>query len=181
MSLWLKASHATVTKPLSNPSPGLQAHERAHQAWNPPGTCPPPSISPDTCMAYFTISSGPGSNVTALEGSLLTTQAERVHAVHSWSLTLLHWPALHLSEPDIMLNFNYPFMVGFSYLEAHEGRYFVLFDAISLTPRAPTALNTCLCTQAYQHPHLHREKQRGKTETGLKSAPLSFWKPHITS
>ena len=41
-------------------------------------------------------------------------------------------------------------------------------------PRALTALNTCLCTQAYQHPHLQREKLRGKTEMGLKSAPLSF-------
>lgn len=57
-------------------------------------------------------------------------------------------------------------MVCFSYPEADEGRYFALFDAISLIPRALTALNTRLCTRAHQHAHAHGGKLRAKAEMG---------------
>ena len=180
MSLWLKPSHVTMTlrpSATSSPSTGLQAHKRPHWAYNSPGTFPPP-----LCVhaKYFPWHLH-GLLRYVIKAWIKCHSFRGVSADHpSWNsprCPLLTPHSASLASTAFITTWhhvNYPFMVCFSYLEADEGRYFVLFDAISLTPRALTALNTCLCTQAYQHPHLHREKLRGKTEMGLKSAPLSF-------
>lgn len=74
----------TLSPSLQPPhSPLGSRHRSVPLSLQSPGTFPPPlracKVLPQTfAAAYCTVSSGPGSNVTALEGSLLTTQAEIV-------------------------------------------------------------------------------------------------------